>query len=154
MPGGRGSGTAASGMAWQLRLWRRIRVAPGVSVNLSKCGPSVSVGPRGAKTTIGRRGIRRPIGIPGTGIYATDRSGTRHQQGVHGYRPPRVGRPGRSESPAPRSPGGGIVVLPAYAPLSPARSASALSVLGHARSRKIRERPSVQQTGRVGPQGG
>ena len=59
-------------MAWHLRLWRRIRVGPGVSLNLSKSGPSVSVGPRGAKTTIGRRGIRRTIGIPGTGIYATD----------------------------------------------------------------------------------
>lgn len=59
-------------MAWHLRLWRRVPVAPGVSVNLSKSGPSLSVGPRGAKTTIGRRGIRRTIGIPGTGIYATD----------------------------------------------------------------------------------
>jgi hypothetical protein len=59
-------------MAWHLRFWRRVRVAPGVSVNMSKSGPSVSVGPRGAKLTVGRRGIRRTIGIPGTGIYATN----------------------------------------------------------------------------------
>lgn len=59
-------------MAWHLRFWRRLRVAPGVSVNMSKSGLSVSVGPRGSKVTVGRRGIRRTIGIPGTGIYATN----------------------------------------------------------------------------------
>ncbi len=56
---------------WHTRLWRRIRVAPGVTVNLSKSGPSLSVGPRGAKVTVGRRGIRQTVGIPGTGLFAT-----------------------------------------------------------------------------------
>ncbi|MBI3748931.1 MAG: DUF4236 domain-containing protein, partial [Chloroflexi bacterium] len=56
---------------WHTRLWRRVRVAPGVTINLSKSGPSVSVGPRGAKMTFGRRGVRQTLGIPGTGLYAT-----------------------------------------------------------------------------------
>jgi Protein of unknown function (DUF4236) len=56
---------------WHTRLWRRVRVAPGVTINLSKSGPSVSVGPRGSKVTFGRRGVRQTVGIPGTGMYAT-----------------------------------------------------------------------------------
>jgi hypothetical protein len=56
---------------WNLRLWRRVRVAPGVTINLSKSGPSVSVGPRGAKMTFGHGRVRQTLGIPGTGLYAT-----------------------------------------------------------------------------------
>ena len=58
-------------MAWHMRLWRRVKVMPGVSLNFSKSGASVSLGPRGSKVTFGRRGVRQTIGIPGTGIYAT-----------------------------------------------------------------------------------
>ena len=54
-----------------MRLWRRVRIAPGVTINLSKSGPSVSLGPRGAKVTMSRRGVRQTVGIPGTGVYAT-----------------------------------------------------------------------------------
>lgn len=56
------------------RFSRRIRILPGVSVNLSKSGPSVSVGPRGAKHTIGSKGSRTTVGIPGTGISHTTTS--------------------------------------------------------------------------------
>ena len=56
---------------WHTRAWRRVRLAPGVTINLSKSGPSVSVGPRGSKVTFNRRGLRETVGIPGTGIYAT-----------------------------------------------------------------------------------
>ena len=56
---------------WHTRLWRRARLAPGVTINLSKSGPSVSVGPRGSKVTFGRRGVRQTVGIPGTGLFAT-----------------------------------------------------------------------------------
>ncbi len=58
-----------------LRFFRRIRVAPGVTLNLSKSGGSVSLGPRGAKVTVGPRGVRRTVGIPGTGIHYTTHSG-------------------------------------------------------------------------------
>jgi hypothetical protein len=57
-----------------LRFFRRIRVAPGVSVNLSKSGASVSVGPKGAKMTVGPRGVRKTVGLPGTGVYYTTTS--------------------------------------------------------------------------------
>lgn len=50
------------------RFWRRIRIAPGVSVNFSKSGASLSLGPRGAKMTIGTSGTRMTLGLPGTGL--------------------------------------------------------------------------------------
>lgn len=53
------------------RFFKRINIAPGVTVNLSKSGGSLSVGPRGAKLTVGPRGPRASLGIPGTGLYYT-----------------------------------------------------------------------------------
>ena len=38
------------------RFWRRIKIAPGLTFNLSKSGGSVSFGPRGAKFTVGSSG--------------------------------------------------------------------------------------------------
>jgi uncharacterized protein DUF4236 len=58
-----------------LRLFRRVRIAPGLTLNLSKSGPSLSLGVRGAHLTIGTSGIRRTVGIPGTGIFYTSHSG-------------------------------------------------------------------------------
>lgn len=51
--------------------WRRIRVAPGVSLNLSKSGGSLSFGLRRAKFTIGGRDRRATVGLPGTGLVYT-----------------------------------------------------------------------------------
>ena len=60
------------------RFFRRVKLAPGVSLNLSKSGPSVSFGPRGAKVTVGgSQGTRATVGIPGTGIYYTKTLGSR-----------------------------------------------------------------------------
>jgi tetratricopeptide (TPR) repeat protein len=53
------------------RFWRRVKIAPGISLNLSKSGGSLSLGPRGAKFTIGPRGPRATAGIPGTGLFYT-----------------------------------------------------------------------------------
>jgi len=53
------------------RFWRRIKIAPGVTLNLSKSGGSFSFGPRGAKFTVGSRGRRATMGIPGTGLFYT-----------------------------------------------------------------------------------
>ena len=53
------------------RFWKRIRIAPGVTLNLSKSGASLSFGPRGAKLTIGPGGRRATVGIPGTGLFYT-----------------------------------------------------------------------------------
>lgn len=53
------------------RFFRRMRIAPGITLNLSKSGPSLSVGPRGAKMTVGPRGKRLTAGLPGTGLHYT-----------------------------------------------------------------------------------
>jgi uncharacterized protein DUF4236 len=63
------------------RFYRRIGIFPGLSVNVSKSGPSLTVGVHGAHMTVGPRGVRRTIGIPGTGIYYTSQSG--YHSGVH-----------------------------------------------------------------------
>jgi Protein of unknown function (DUF4236) len=64
-----------------LRFYRRVHVLPGLTVNVSRSGPSLSVGVRGAHLTFGRHGVTRTVRIPGTGIYYTSRSG-RHT-GAH-----------------------------------------------------------------------
>ena len=60
-------------MAWSFR--RRIKIAPGVHLNLSKSGVSTSIGPRGAKVTVGPKGTYLHTGIPGTGIYSRQKIG-------------------------------------------------------------------------------
>lgn len=54
-----------------LRFTKRIKIAPGVTLNLSKSGISTSVGPRGAKVTVGHGQTRYTAGIPGTGLSHT-----------------------------------------------------------------------------------
>ena len=66
------------------RFWRRIRIAPGVTLNLSKSGGSLSFGPRGAKFTIGPRGKRATVGIPGTGLFYTSTLRTRRSSSREG----------------------------------------------------------------------
>ena len=63
------------------RFYRRISIFPGLSVNVSKSGPSLTVGMRGAHVTVGSKGIRKTVGIPGTGIYYTSHSG--YHSGAH-----------------------------------------------------------------------
>ena len=56
------------------RFYRRKKLFPGITLNISKSGPSVSIGGRGARMTIGPKGTRKTIGIPGTGISYTETS--------------------------------------------------------------------------------
>jgi hypothetical protein len=63
------------------RFYRRVSIFPGLSVNVSKSGPSLTVGMRGAHVTVGGNGIRKTVGIPGTGIYYTSHSG--YHSGAH-----------------------------------------------------------------------
>ncbi|HDR05954.1 MAG TPA: DUF4236 domain-containing protein [Candidatus Marinimicrobia bacterium] len=69
------------------RFWRRVQIIPGVTLNLSKSGPSLSFGPRGAKFTIGSSGKRVTAGIPGTGLFYTQKlsksSGQRHRAALN-----------------------------------------------------------------------
>lgn len=54
------------------RFFRRVRIAPGLTINMSKSGPSLSVGGRGGHVTLGgSRGRRTTVGLPGTGLYWT-----------------------------------------------------------------------------------
>jgi tetratricopeptide (TPR) repeat protein len=63
------------------RFWRRIRLAPGVTLNLSKSTTSLSLGPRGAKYTISPRGNRATAGLTGTGLFYTVHDRKRARRG-------------------------------------------------------------------------
>ena len=57
-----------------LRFRRRVRLAPGMYMNLGKGSLSLSVGGRGHWITSGTRGRQATVGIPGTGLSYTSRS--------------------------------------------------------------------------------
>ena len=63
------------------RFYKRVRIAPGISLNFGKKGASVSVGPRGAKMTFGPNGTRSSVGIPGTGFRYEKRYGKSESEG-------------------------------------------------------------------------
>ncbi len=56
-----------------LRFWKRIKILPGVTLNISKSGVSISFGTRGLRYTIGKNRTQTTVGLPGTGIYYTKR---------------------------------------------------------------------------------
>lgn len=64
-----------------LRFRRRIKIAPGVHVNIGKKGTSISLGRPGATLNVGgKKGPRVTVGIPGTGLsYTTNLSGKSSQ---------------------------------------------------------------------------
>lgn len=56
-----------------LRYRKRIKIAPGIYINISKSGMSTTIGPRGANVNIGKNGTYINAGIPGTGLYERQR---------------------------------------------------------------------------------
>jgi len=58
------------------RFRRRLRIMPGLSLNISKSGISTSIGGRGATFNISKHGTRTTVGLPGTGL--SYRSPTQH----------------------------------------------------------------------------
>lgn len=54
------------------RFFKRIKIIPGVTLNVSKSGLSTSVGVKGAHVTLGHGQERTTVGIPGTGVSYTD----------------------------------------------------------------------------------
>lgn len=50
------------------RFRKRIEIAPGFRLNISKSGESVSLGQRGATMNFGHGRRRTTIGLPGTGL--------------------------------------------------------------------------------------
>lgn len=78
-----------------IRFRKRIRLAPGMHLNVSGSGLSLSAGPRGASMTFGGRGgTHMNAGIPGSGLYMRERVGS---------------SPSRATSP--RASGGGTVQM-------------------------------------------
>ena len=67
-----------------LRFFRRMKILPGMYINLGKRGASLSFGPRGAKINVGRTGVRSSVGIPGTGV--------RYEKKLFGFSPHDKGR--------------------------------------------------------------
>ena len=60
-------------MAW--RFQRRLKILPGVTLNIGKRGVSASIGPRGAKVTLHSDGSKRTtVGLPGSGLSTTSYS--------------------------------------------------------------------------------
>lgn len=63
-----------AGMGFRFR--KRIKVFPGVYLNLSKSGVSTSLGRPGATVNIGKSGTRATLGVPGTGLSYSQRVGS------------------------------------------------------------------------------
>ena len=68
------------------RVRRRIKIAPGFSLNLSRSGVSASIGRRGATVNLSSKGSRATVGLPGTGVSYRTRQlgGTAHPHPAHG----------------------------------------------------------------------
>src|ERR1700737_1607852 len=107
------------------RFYRRMRIFPGLSVNLSKSGPSLTVGMRGAHVTMGPRGVRRTVGIPGTGIYYTSQSG--YHSGAHSAHVETPISPGQQQ----RAHNVGGLLAPAVIIGMPLLSGSSIGLAGH-----------------------
>ena len=59
--------------SWSYR--KRVTIAPGVRLNISKKGISTTFGVRGASINVGQNGAYLNTGIPGTGIYKRQKIG-------------------------------------------------------------------------------
>jgi hypothetical protein len=66
------------------RFYRRVHLAPGIGIDLSRSGPSLTLGVRGAHVTVGARGVTKTVGLPGTGINYTSHHG--YHTGYHSAR--------------------------------------------------------------------
>jgi len=59
------------------RFQRRIKIGPGVHLNLNKGMPSISVGGHGLTANFSKRGLMTTASIPGTGLSYRHRWGNR-----------------------------------------------------------------------------
>jgi hypothetical protein len=67
------------------RFYKRFKLAPGLSLGVSKSGLSLGAGVRGAHVSLGRGGLRTTESLPGTGLSASQAWG-RHgrRRSAHG----------------------------------------------------------------------
>ncbi|CAM3804959.1 DUF4236 domain-containing protein [Alkalicoccus chagannorensis] len=75
------------------RFQKRVKLAPGMRLNLSKRGVSTSFGPRGASVSVGRRGVYGNVGAPGTGLSYRKKLSTSGPRGARNQN--RAGAPAR-----------------------------------------------------------
>ncbi len=62
---------------------KRIKIAPGININLSKSGISTSIGKPGATINIGKKGVKATVGVPGSGFsYSQNLSKSSSQEQV------------------------------------------------------------------------
>lgn len=61
-------------MAWSFR--KRVKIIPGVYLNLSKSGISTTIGPKGARVTFNKKGTYLNTSIPQLGLYNRQRLGS------------------------------------------------------------------------------
>lgn len=54
-----------------IRFRKRIRILPGVWLNVGKSGVSTSIGGKGVTVNLGERGTRTTLSVPGTGLSYT-----------------------------------------------------------------------------------
>lgn len=60
---------------------KRIKIAPGIHINVGKTGISTSIGKRGSTINIGKNGTKATFGIPRTGLsYSTKLSGKKNKK--------------------------------------------------------------------------
>ena len=52
-----------------MRFRKRIKILPGVTLNISKSGVSTTVGVKGLSVNMNKTGTYLNTGLPGTGIY-------------------------------------------------------------------------------------
>lgn len=57
------------------RFQKRIKIAPGVRLNVSKSGVSTSLGGSGGTVNLSSKGVRTTAGIPGTGLSWSKQTG-------------------------------------------------------------------------------
>jgi tetratricopeptide (TPR) repeat protein len=80
-----------------LEFHRRIRLAKGVYLNLSKHGIGLSIGTKGLHYSTGTTGEHVSVGVPGTGLYYRRKLG-QHQQKEAGQEAAPHKRPARQEA--------------------------------------------------------
>lgn len=61
----------------KLRFQKRVKIAPGVRINLSRSGISTTVGAKGASVNIGKKGAYANLGLPGTGLSTRTKIGVK-----------------------------------------------------------------------------
>lgn len=89
-------------MGWKFR--KRVKIIPGVRLNISGSGISTTVGPRGVNVNVGKKGAHLNTGIPGTGIYDRHKLTPGASKRQHSAEPEPVPEPGLTPTAPPPQP--------------------------------------------------